>query len=121
MTHDDANRWLQAYVEAWRTYEPDAIGALFTADARVPLPPVGRSRSRAATPSSPTGWPTRTSPAPGRRATRRGRSRASASWPTGTSRYDEAAGKRKYHNVFLIELDADGRCRAFTEVYAKER
>ena len=40
---------------------------------------------------------------------------------TGTSSYDEAAGKRKYHNVFLIELDANGRCRAFTEVYAKER
>ena len=33
MTHDDANRWLQAYVEAWRTYDPAAIGALFTDDA----------------------------------------------------------------------------------------
>ena len=36
---------------------------------------------------------------------------------TGTSRYDDADGKRTYHNVFLITFAADGRCREFTEVY----
>jgi hypothetical protein len=38
---------------------------------------------------------------------------------TGVSRYDNADGKREYHNVFLCRFDADGRCREFTEVFAQ--
>ena len=33
MTRDDVPRWLDRYVEAWRSYDPDAIRALFSADA----------------------------------------------------------------------------------------
>ena len=33
MTHDAVQRWLDAYVDAWRTYDPAAIGALFAEDA----------------------------------------------------------------------------------------
>ena len=33
MTHDALQRWLDAYVDAWRTYDPAAIGALFAEDA----------------------------------------------------------------------------------------
>ena len=33
MTHDALQRWLDAYVEAWRTYDPAAIRALFSEDA----------------------------------------------------------------------------------------
>jgi hypothetical protein len=33
LTHDAVQRWLDAYVDAWRTYDPAAIGALFTEDA----------------------------------------------------------------------------------------
>ena len=43
MTHDDVNRWLHGYVDAWMTYEPDAIGALFSERRPVPLPPLGRA------------------------------------------------------------------------------
>jgi hypothetical protein len=38
---------------------------------------------------------------------------------TGTSRYVEPA--RTYHNVFLIEFDANGTAASFTEVFAEER
>ena len=33
MTRDDVQRWLDRYAEAWRTYDPDLIRALFSADA----------------------------------------------------------------------------------------
>src|ERR687891_2539696 len=38
---DDAGfqRWLGDYVEAWRTYEVDAIGEFFSEDVEYPYPP----------------------------------------------------------------------------------
>jgi ketosteroid isomerase-like protein len=33
MTRDEVQAWLDRYVDAWRSYDADAIGALFTADA----------------------------------------------------------------------------------------
>jgi hypothetical protein len=33
MTHDDVQVWLDAYVDAWRTYDPASISTLFTQDA----------------------------------------------------------------------------------------
>ena len=32
MTKDDVDRWLEAYVRAWKTYEREAIAALFADD-----------------------------------------------------------------------------------------
>ena len=98
MTHDDANRWLQAYVEAWRTYDPAAIGALFADDARYRYHPgAWEARYEA--------WAV-----DGDRAV-----------ATGTSRYDDADGKRTYHNVFLLTFDADGRCWEFTEIFETQK
>jgi hypothetical protein len=33
VNHDDVQAWLDAYVDAWRTYDPDAIRALFAENA----------------------------------------------------------------------------------------
>jgi hypothetical protein len=33
LTHDDVQAWLDAYVDAQRTYDPEAIGHLFAEDA----------------------------------------------------------------------------------------
>ena len=41
MTHEDVQGWLDAYVAAWRTYDADAIGALFSDDAVYAYDPVG--------------------------------------------------------------------------------
>ena len=33
MTRDEVQRWLDDYVAAWRSYDPEAIGDLFGEDA----------------------------------------------------------------------------------------
>ncbi len=33
LSHDDVQGWLDRYVEAWQSYDPGAIGDLFSADA----------------------------------------------------------------------------------------
>ena len=120
MTHDDANRWLQAYVDAWRSYDPAAIAALFTDDARYRYHPwddpvegrdaivadwLGNKDDPGAWEAAYEAWAVE-----GDRAV-----------ATGTSRYDDADGKRLYHNVFLITFDTEGRCREFTEIFETQK
>jgi hypothetical protein len=72
MQRGDVDRWLTAYIEAWRTYDRDRIGALFSADAEYRYhpydPPVRGSDAivgswlgesgaqRASTPDEPGTW-----------------------------------------------------------------
>ena len=119
MTHDDAARWLDAYVEAWRSYDPAAIGALFADDAEYRYHPWDEPlRGRDAIVASWTG----DQDAPGLvggRGTRRGPSTATGSWRP--ARAATWTRKRTYHNVFLIEFDDAGTATSFTEVFAQER
>jgi hypothetical protein len=118
MTHDDFARWLDAYVDAWRTYDPAAIGALFSEGARYRYNPwddplVGRAaivKDWMDNPDEPGTWTAEYRPwiVDGLDAV-----------ATGVSRYDDSDGKREYHNVFLCRFDDEGRCREFTEVYLK--
>jgi hypothetical protein len=119
MTRDDVNRWLARYVEAWRSYDPDAIGDLFSEQSEY------RSRP----------WE---EPLEGRQAivsdwlaNRDDPDTYDAEYSawavdgdravaTGTSRYDNSSGRRTFHNVFLLTFDADGRCREFTELFIEQ-
>ncbi len=128
MNHADVQSWLDRYAEAWQTYQPDAIRDLFSADAEYRYhawdePIVGRE-AIVADWLSPGGDPAerdqpgsfRTHYEPyvveGRRAV-----------AIGTSDYDAAgdAPARLFHNAWLLEFDADGRCRSFTEYYNLQR
>ena len=42
VNYDDVQGWLDAYVEAWRTYDPDAIGTLFAQEATYAYHPYDR-------------------------------------------------------------------------------
>jgi ketosteroid isomerase-like protein len=116
MTHDDVARWLHDYISAWRSYDPGAIGALFSDDAEYRYHPWeeplrGREAIVAdwlAHRDDPGTWSAEYRPwvVEGDRAV-----------AIGASRYDDERGKRTYHNVFLIEFDPDGRCRDFREIY----
>jgi hypothetical protein len=120
---DDAGfqRWLDAYVAAWKAYEEDEIGALFSDDAEYRFHPWdepvrGRDAIVAAwlaDRDDPGSWTAEYRPwaIDGDRAV-----------AAGVSRYlgaDQVTVEREYHNVFLCRFDAEGRCREFTEIYLR--
>lgn len=121
MEHQDVQDWLDRYVEAWRSNDPDRITALFSEDVSYRYHPYdeplrGRDvvvRSWLDEPDDPESWEASYQPfsVEGSRVV-----------ATGTSRYFPHGGQpeRLYHNVFLIEFDDQGRCRSFTEYYVKE-
>ena len=104
---------------AWKSYDREAIGALFSRGRSLSLPPVRRAdprprgdrrvlaRGRAAT-----------SPAPTTPRTAPSRSTATSRWRSArapTRRARTARSSTVYDNCFVMRFDADGRCREFTE------
>jgi ketosteroid isomerase-like protein len=119
VTHDDVRAWLMAYVEAWRTYDPAAIGALFTEDATYAYHPWDGEndlvRGRDAIVANwleeqdkPGSWEAQYRPlmVEGERAV-----------ATGTTRY---ANGKFYWNLFVLRFGGDGRCAEFVEWYMTE-
>jgi hypothetical protein len=114
--------WLDRYVAAWKSYDPQAIGDLFSKDAEYRYHPQDEPI--------------------------RGRDEIVASWlegrddpgtydakyeplavdgdtcvATGWSRYFKADGtlRDEYSNIYLCRFDDDGRCREFTEWWIQNR
>jgi ketosteroid isomerase-like protein len=120
-----AQRWLDAYGRAWATYDRTAIADLFSEDATYRWHP----------------WDTGAAIAHGRKAIVEawldGQDKPgtyAGDWrpllvhddtviAVGVSRYYTDATHRtldrEYHNLWVIELDAEGRCRSFTEWFMK--
>jgi hypothetical protein len=129
VTHDDVQRWLDRYVEAWISYDEGAIGDLFSVDAEYRYhpwdePEVGRQ-------TIVDDWlaPAGSTSERDEKGTYRAAYRpwlvdGDRAVAVGTSDYfrDEAQTvlDRRYHNAFLLEFDAEGRCRSFTEYFIAE-
>jgi hypothetical protein len=117
VTRDDVQRWLDAYVDAWRSYDPAAIAALFSDDATYAYQPYREPvRGRDAivadwleSPDAAGSWDAsyEAYAADGDRAV-----------AVGQSKYFEN-GKLTtlYYNVWLLRFDADGRCAEFVEYW----
>lgn len=128
MTRDDVQAWLDRYIAAWSTYDGDAIGELFSEDARYRYHPsdepfVGRDAivrawlepsGDASSRDVPGTWEAKYEPFVV------GGDRAVA---VGYSRYFEdpsqGAIRTTYDNAYLLEFGADGRCRSFTEFFVE--
>lgn len=118
-------QWLADYIEAWKSYDPAAIGKLFSEDALYryhpwdePTPSHVRGRDAIVASwledqDAPGSWTAEYRP-----------------WlvhddravAVGVSRYfarDGGTVEAEYQNVFLLVFDAEGRCREFTELYMK--
>jgi ketosteroid isomerase-like protein len=120
MTRDDVQRWLDAYIAAWRSYDPGEIGALFADDATYRYHPYDE-------------------PVTGREAIVADwleEQDAAGTWEAwyqphtvegdravaiGESRYLEPDGSPGdlYYNVFLLRFDDGGRCTDFIEYFVK--
>ena len=126
MTHDEVQAWLDGYVAAWESYDPATIGDLFTEDAEYRYHPadepvVGRDAIVAS-------WVAPEAPASGRDEPGTYASHyepfaveGSRAVAVGWSRYWEDAARAlaqsTFDNCFLLEFDAAGRCRSFTEFF----
>jgi hypothetical protein len=116
VTHNDLRAWLDAYVEAWRTYDPASIAALFTEDATYAYHPwdegeeVVRGRDAIVEnwleeQDQPGSWEAQYRPllVDGERAV-----------ATGTTSY---VSGETYWNLWVLRFDEDGRCAEFVEWY----
>src|SRR5262245_34238311 len=113
MTKEQVQAWVDAYVEAWRSYDADAIGALFGEDATYAYHPYDEPlRGRAAIveswreePDEEGSWEAAYAPllVDGDRAA-----------VTGETRYSDS---ETFSNLFLLRFDDNGRCSEFVEYF----
>lgn len=121
MDRDGVARWLTSYVEAWSSNDRDRIAALFSATATYRYAPfddplVGRDAIVAGwleDPDEPDSWEASYVPVAvdGDTAVAVGRS---------SYRATEERPARTYHNCYVMQFDADGRCSDFTEWYMQQ-
>jgi ketosteroid isomerase-like protein len=125
MTQDEVARWLDRYIEAWRSYDREQIAALFSDDVKYRYHPydepitgrqavveswLGEGDHEAASERDAEG----TYEASYRPVAIDGEVAVAVGSST---YYDSPGGKviRIYDNCFLIRFDDDGRCLEFTE------
>jgi ketosteroid isomerase-like protein len=121
------DRWLRAYVEAWKSYDSEQIGALFSDDVSYRYHPYDTPiRGRDAVVASWLGEgehadaPARDEPGTYDATYRAVAVDGDTVVATGTSTYSPTPGAppdRAFDNCFVMRFDADGRCREFTEWY----
>ncbi len=117
-----AAAWLDQYVAAWKSYDPNAIGALFSGDVRYYFTPyadpvVGREavvKSWLENPDAPQTWEAHYEPIAidGDKVV-----------ANGFSRYFEDDGvtfKAEWDNIFVLRFDEHGQCSEFCEWYMKK-
>jgi uncharacterized protein (TIGR02246 family) len=110
--------WLDGYSRAWKTYDPEQIGELFSEDAVYFDNPFDEPvRGREAIVAS---W----LEDPDEEGTYEGRYRpvlvaGDVAVARGYSRYLDTNGTlaEEYDNLFLLRFDADGRCATYREWY----
>jgi len=121
-TQAAARRWVAAYENAWRTNDPDDITALFTEDAVYFTQPWGEPWAGAD--AIVAGW-LEARDEPGTYEFEWEIAGVDGDRVFVDARTDYAAGEqqpegRVYRNLWVIDLDADGRARSFTEWYMKK-
>jgi hypothetical protein len=129
MDHETAQGWLNRYVDAWLSYDPDDISDLFAEDIAYRYHPydepiVGRDAVVASWLGEDESGVASTRDAPGTYEAEYSPIAVDGDTvvATGTSRYREDPGGpivRTYDNCFIIRFNPEARCREFTEYYLR--
>ncbi len=125
MDRVDVDEWLDAYVAAWKSYDREEIGALFSAEVVYRYHPYDEPvRGRDAVVSSwlgedePDGASTRDPEGTYDATYRVVALDGDVAVATGSSTYLTSPGgpvDKVFDNCFVMRFDAAGRCREFTE------
>jgi len=114
--------WLDAYVRAWKTYDPQAIADLFSEDAQYRYHPQDEPlRGRQAIVDS---WLEEPDPPNSYEASYRPLAiDGEVHVAEGTSRYFDERGELRdeYCNIYVCRFDTAGRCTDFTEYWIQNR
>ena len=138
MDKAEVDRWLQAYVGAWKSYDRDQIGELFAEDVRYRYHPhddpvVGRAElvrswlgeeahAGASGEDAPADSSGRDEPGTYDASYRAVAVDGDVAVATGSSTYLSGPGgpvEKVFDNCFVMRFDAAGRCREFTEWYVE--
>ena len=121
VTKETVAAWLDAYVQAWYSYDAEAIGALFADDATYTYHPWDEPvRGRRAIVAS---WSENPDPAGSYAARYEPLAiEGNVAVATGRSQYFEPDGSllREFYNCFVIQFGEDGRCTSFKEWYMEK-
>jgi hypothetical protein len=114
--------WLDRYVEAWKSYDPQAIGDLFSADVAYRYHPQDDGvRGRDAVVKD---W-TENKDDPGTYDAKYEPAAIDGDMHVarGASQYFDKEGKLRdeYMNIYLIKFDDEGRASEFTEYWIRNR
>jgi ketosteroid isomerase-like protein len=122
MDRESVQAWLDKYVEAWRTYDPEQIGDLFSENALYfysPFDDPVRGRDAIVAdwrkePNPVGSWEARYVPVA---------VEGDVGVAQGRSRYFAPDGRieREFDNIFVLHFDEAGRCTRFTEWYMEPR
>jgi ketosteroid isomerase-like protein len=123
ITQQSVTKWLQDYVSAWKSYDPHAIGALFSEDATYRYNPFDKPvRGREAIVAN---WlEYRDEPNTYSAEYKSIAVDGNIAVSNGRSLYYEADGKtlkRQFDNIFVLRFDEDGRCVEFCEWFMQPR
>jgi ketosteroid isomerase-like protein len=129
MERADVSRWLDDYVQAWKTYDRDKIAALFAEDVECryhPYDPPIRGRDAVVESwlgeGNHEGAPDRDEEGTYDASYRPVAVDGDVAVATGSSTYSPRPGaspNEVYDNCFVMRFDDEGRCREFTEWFIR--
>ena len=124
LDRESLQRWLDRYVEAWRSNDAEKIRPLFTEDATYRYHPLDEpvrgveaiTAGWLDDPDQPENWQ-----AEYRALAVDGDLGFAEGWTKYRAEPDRGEPEKHYANLFVIRFADDGRCREFTEWYMQPR